>query len=461
MDWHDSSPTMALTHLDGRNAHKVASLRPYFSEFAWMKKRLLVMTEYVTSLVPFLTGRSLSSKQKKDMHIFTESFSLADAKQVAAFERTTNHDLKALELFLAARMKRSSIAEFIYFINLGIGSEDVNSIALALIMKTSRGEVLLPALVKVVKCLTTLASKEKHTVMVARTHGQPANITTFGKEVANSLSRLCDEINFLSTSLFSAKCSGEIGSYQAFLALNSRKDWLQFTDSFIHSLGLEPVHTATQIAPYDRMICYLQSIYRCNGILLDFAKNMWLYVLLGYLRVNVVEKEVGSAGMPHKVNPIYFEGAEGGLETANGIIELLVRKFPMNRLQRDFSDSTMRRNIVLPLAYSLLSYQSIVEALARIDVNREAIDRDVHAHAEIWTETVKAYGLMHGIRNMYDRLKRATRGRVVSEKDLTVIVRSLPLKESEKKELLVLCNGTKNPYPARIVDETVNRANRL
>lgn len=461
MDWIDSSPLTTLTHLDGRNAHKVISLRPYFSEYAWMKKRLYVMSAYVSSLMPFMIGHDLSLSQKKGLLKIVQSFSIVDAKQVVEFEHTTNHDLKALELFFIESLKKNNLALVIPYINLGIGSEDINSIALALLLKTSRGDVLMPEITRVIQQMVMVAEKNKLTVMVARTHAQPANVTTFGKEIANSLSRLCDEYEIFITSSFTAKCAGEVGSFQAFLALDRRKDWIGFTDTFIKSLGLKPSHAVTQIAPYDAIIRYLHSLYRINTILLDFVKNMWLYVLLGYLRVKVVEKEVGSSGMPHKVNPIYFEGAEGGLETANGIIELLVRKLPINRLQRDFSDSTLRRNIVLPIAYSLLSYQSIGEALGRIEVNHETIERDLHAHAEVWTETVKAYGLVHGITDMYNRLKHMTRGRVLTMSDLALIIRTLPLKEDEKKELIEICDGRKNQYPARIVDETIKRANRL
>lgn len=457
----DFSPITALTHLDGRNAHKVASLRPYFSEFAWMKMRLRIIISYCKTIAEKVNKRKLSLHDTQALDAMYSTFSIPDAQEIISIEKTIHHDLKALEVYVTRSLKRSDLVRLNPFINLGIGSEDINSIAIVLLLKKSREEVLMPSLQKIIKDFIVLASSEKNTVMIARTHAQPANVTTFGKEVANSLSRLCDEVDIFNNSSFTAKCAGEVGSYQAFLGLDPGVDWLQFTDSFIRSFGLEPTHAATQIAPYDNIIRFLHSLYRINAILLDFVKNMWLYVLLGYLRVKVVEKEVGSAGMPHKVNPIYFEGAEGGLEMANGIIEVLIRKLPVNRLQRDFSDSTMRRNIVLPLAYSLLSYQSIVVALARIDVNRDAIDRDVQNHAEVWTETVKAYGMIHGISDMYDRLKRMTRGRVLTTPDLGEIITSLPLQESEKNELIGLCDGRKNPYPERIVEETVNRANRL
>ncbi|MBI3559540.1 hypothetical protein HY087_00210 [Candidatus Gottesmanbacteria bacterium] len=202
-------------------------------------------------------------------------------------------------------------------------------------------------------------------------------------------------------------------------------------------------------------------MYRINSILLDLTKNMWLYVLLGYLKVKKIDAEVGSSGMPHKVNPIYFEGAEGGLEMANGVIEVCCRTFPVNRLQRDFSDSTIRRNVVMPVALGLLSYQSIAQALDRIDVDSKSMTRDLAQHAEVWTETIKAYGTTHGIADMYERLKKATRGKVLSQGDLRDLITGLPLKEKEKQELTLLCDGHHSPYPGRIVEEVVGRAKKI
>lgn len=452
IDWQTSDPLIALTHLDGRNSQKLTVLRPYFSEFAWMKMRFGVMADYVTWIYASLNAKTVS---------LSTDLTLADARKVIQLERSVNHDLKALELFFASRLKRSSLVKLIPYINLGLGSEDINSMAFALLLKNNRGEVLLPAIAEIMKRLVTIATKEKTTSMVARTHAQPANVTTFGKEIAAPLSRLCDEVQLFQSLAFQAKCSGEVGSYQAFLGVDSSMDIIDFTDRFIRSLGLIPSAVSTQIAPYDSLVRYLQSLSRINNILLDLSKNMWLYVLLGYVKVKKVETEVGSAGMPHKVNPIYFEGAEGGLEMANGILEIFCRKLPINRLQRDFSDSTMRRNIAFPIALSLLSYQSICQAFDRIEVNKQRMEEDLKNHAEVFTETVKVYGTTHGIDDMYERLKNATRGRALSEKDFHSILNELGLKGSEKKELMALCNENHNPYPAIIVEKVVARAKKL
>ncbi len=456
IDWETTDSLTALTHLDGRNSRKLTALRRYFSEFAWMKLRLRVMGEYLALISGVFIKQAHSASKKNKLRRITDSFSLSDAKTVQEIEHTTNHDLKALELFFAASLKRRGLLRLIPYINLGLGSEDINSIALGLQLLHSRGEVIIPSITRVVLVLSRFVQEEKNTIMVARTHGQPANITTFGKELAGPLSRLCDELKIFRSVGLEAKCSGEVGSFQAFVASDRAVDWLTVTDTFIGSFGLTPTHTATQIAQYDSVVAYLQSLFRINSILLDFVKNMWLYVLMGYLNVQKIDAEVGSAGMPHKVNPIYFEGAEGGLEMANGVIEIFARKLPINRLQRDFSDSTLRRNLVVPLALSLLSYQSIVEGLSRVAVNRAAVNEDLATHAEVWIETVKTYGLTHGIADMYDRLKKETRGRALSQADLRRLIDGLPLHNKEKKELRALCGAGHNPYPARIVEESMS-----
>ncbi len=452
INWEASEPLFALTHFDGRNSRKLVSLRQYFSEFAWMERRLYVMVEYLIWIVKVVMKRNYPK-----LRSVINNFSLDKAKKIQEFERITNHDLKAIELFLEHHTR----AEYRQFVNLGIGSEDINSIALSLILKQSREDVLLPPLRNIVKKLVVFAKAERDTVLVARTHAQRANVTTFGKELAVPLSRLCDEVEMFQNFSFFAKCSGEVGSFQALYAVEPKLDWIVLTDHFIASLGLESCHATTQIVPYEGLVRYLQSLFRLNSILIDFVKNLWLYVLLGYLRVIPVKKEVGSGGMPHKVNPIYFEGAEGGLEFANGVIEAMCRKLPINRLQRDFSDSTVRRNLVIPIAYSILSYQSIVKGLSRISVDRNAIAADVQKHPEIWLETIKAYGLVSGISDMYDRLKEKTRGKSLNPQQLWTIVDRLSLSEKQKDELKKIITEQNNPFAGRIVDEAVKRAEKM
>ena len=461
INWEENTPLVALTHLDGRNAHKLSALRPYFSELAWMKFRLRVIVDYSIAIAKKINNITLSSHEIQNLVALYNQFSPNDADHVVTIEKRVNHDVKALELYCESAFARSGLTKLIRYLNLGLGSEDINSIALGLQLVTSRGDVLMPVLSHVAHALIEFARNERDRTMIARTHASPANVTTFGKEVANSLSRLCDEVAMFGSVPFQAKSSGEVGTFQAFSGVDTNIDWMEFTDTFIRSYGLVPTYASTQIVPYDSLVRYLHALFRINSILLDFVKNMWLYVLLGYLRVRKVESEVGSSGMPHKVNPVYFEGAEGCLEMANGVIETLVRKLPTNRLQRGFSDSTLRRNIVLSFAYSLLAYQSIKEAISRIDVDGDAISRDLAHNAQIWIETVKTYGTTHGISDMYDHLKRETRGRVLTTEDLHSIIDALPLRVKEKQELTSLCDGKVNPYPGKIVDIVVKKAKKV
>ncbi len=461
LDYEKASLLTSLTHFDGRNGVKLFPLRPYFSEIAWMKKRLEIMIAYTKAVYEELGKKKLTGRQQSFLESLNNNFSLTDAEEIQQREALTNHDLKAIEDFFVGKIRRQHLDSLIPYVNLGIGSEDINSIALALQLRESRDEVLVPALKSIAGALISLAEKEKETLMVARTHAQAANLTTFGKEIANTLVRLCDEYEIFSTLTFQAKCSGEAGTFAAQSVVGRKIDWLDFTDSFIRTFGLVPAHGATQIAPYDSAIRYLSSLARINSILCDFVKNIWLYVLLGYVKITKVSAEVGSAGMPHKVNPIYFEGAEGGFEMADGIIETLVRKLPFNRLQRDFSDSTVRRNMVLPISLSLLSYQSVSEGLKRLSVDDKAIAESLVRHQEVWIETVKTFAKLHGVENAYEILKVKTRGKTLTPEELNDVVTSLPLSVSEKEELSAYISGGPNSYPGRIVEESVIRAKKL
>lgn len=450
----------SLTHLDGRNARKLGSLRSIFSEYAWMKQRYYVMVRYVICIYPHVSGKKLSPGKEKNLLNIYSTFDEHDALMVKEIESTVNHDLKAIEMYFISALEKYHLEEFVPYVNLGIGSEDVNNIAFAQAL-TEGIKVLQKELTGVAREIMILATEHSQTVMVARTHGLPANITTFGKEMGNVLLRLCEEYEIFSSVKLYVKCSGEVGSYQAQFAADQKIDWMNITDSFITSLGFGAHHGATQIAPYD---CYgrlFHSIARINSICIDFVQNLWLYISIGFARVSPIVAEVGSAGMPHKVNPIYLEGAEGNLKMANMLFEGLARELPINRLQRSFTDSTMRRNVVLPLSFSLLSYQSIIEGLKRLVVEPGAIGKDLERHPEVWLESIKAFGIVHGILDIYDQLKKETRGRVLTGQTLSRIISQLSLTKSEKAELRQFCRQSKNPFPSRVVDEALKRTQEV
>lgn len=456
----EQNELLALTHLDGRNGRKLVSLRAIFSEYAWMKARLLVMTQYLLFIYPLLKNKQITATEEQKLLNLHKTFSTKDGFEVRRIEARVNHDLKALEMFFVQSLKRNHFEEFIPYVDLGIGSEDINNIAYA--QGLTESLQILKAEIKIV-CghILKIANEHANTHMVARTHAQSANITTLGKEFTNTLNRLCDEYENLLTINIAVKCSGEVGTYQALNTLDQKIDWMQKTDDFIASLGLRSTHNATQIAPYDSYSRIFQSISRLNTILTDFVQNLWLYILIGYVRVLAVVKEVGSAGMPHKVNPIYLEGAEGNLKMANILLEGLSRELPINRLQRSFTDSTIRRNVVLPLSFTLLAYQSICEGLKRIVVEKGLIENDSRAHPEVFLESIKAYGLVHGISDMYDRLKAETRGKVLTTDGLSSLIQQLPLSDNQRKEITLFCKNYNNPYPVRIVTESVKRAKKL
>lgn len=460
-DWNAANPLLSLTHLDGRNAQKLFPLRAYFSEFAWMKSRLSVMARYVSAVAP-LMGVRLTSSEKKQLASLAENFSLREAAKVVVLERTLNHDLKALETYFKRALPKRLAGKIGQAINFGLGSEDVNNIAFSQNILAARDAVLVPAIQKIIAALMALAQKEQNTLMVARTHGLPAGVSSFGKEIANPLLRLCDELAVLRALSLPAKASGEVGTFHAIGRLPHGTDWMSFGDRFIAGAGLTPHHGATQIVPYDGVVRLLQSYGRINSILLDLCRNSWLYVLLGYLQVQKKESEVSSAAMPHKVNPQYFEGAEGGFVVANGIIETFARALPINRLQRDFSDSTLRRNIVLPFAYSLLSYQSVVEAFVRVRVDRAALAQDLATHAEVWIEPIKALLITSEKKDMYEQLKALTRGRAFTQQELLSALEKLPMPRQTRARIIALVqtHTPENPFPKRIVQEAIKKGHR-
>lgn len=383
----------ALTHLDGRNRGKLSGLGAYFSEFNWMKTRILVLIKWLD----FLQKKKIIKKSGDLLKIY-ENFSLQEAKKILKIEKTTNHDLRAIQLYLSQVLKTD-------FIGFGLGSEDINNLALRLLAKGGFEKVLAPKLLEIKNKLRKFTKEHKSLTMLARTHAQPASVTTFGKETGLYLYRFTKELDFLINCKFSGKISGEAGNYNALNFVLPKLDWLKNSEEFISSFGLSVNLFATQINPYDDLIVFFDSLKRLNQVLLGFCKDLWLYSLLGYLKIAQVAKEAGSAGMPHKVNPIHLEGAEGGLEQANCLLEFFSRKLSYSRLQRDFSDSTVRRNFVLAFSYSLLSYQSLITGFERIEVNQKQIAFDLESHPEVFSEGLKTLMIFQGEKNAWEKVQ--------------------------------------------------------
>ena len=351
---------LALTSIDGRYARETAPLREHFSEFAYIRGRTRLEIAYLIALSQDAgLIRPFSQSELDLLHNLSANFSLGAAGQVKELEQTTRHDVKAIENFLRTRLARTSLADTVSWLHFGLTSEDVNLTAQAISLRDARDEVLLPALDKLITQLTDFARRYKSTPMLARTHGQPAVPTTFGKEMVVFVARLAKQREKLANHHFEAKWSGAVGNYNAMAVGTPNVDWPSFSENFLRSLGLEPAQVSTQLIPYENWLEYFQSLQLINGILLDLCQDVWRYISDDYIKLRVVSGEVGSSTMPQKVNPIDFENAEGNLGLANALFEQYVRKLPVSRLQRDLSDSTVRRSFGESLGHTLVAWTSI------------------------------------------------------------------------------------------------------
>jgi adenylosuccinate lyase len=433
------SELQALSPLDGRYARETEPLREHFSEFAFIRERLRLEIKYLISL----------SRDTKILRPFTDSelnlltslsndFSIGDAKQVKEIELTTRHDVKAIENFLSARLNTTSLADTVSRLHFGLTSEDVNQIAQAIALKASRDEVILPALNRLLAQLADLIRAHQSTPMLARTHGQPAVPTTFGKELAVFYARLKKQTDILSAHKFEAKLNGAVGNFNALISAAPQIDWMKFSEAFLQSLELECNLVTTQILPYDNWVSYFQALQLTNSILIDLTQDLWRYISDDYLKLKVVASEVGSSTMPQKVNPIDFENAEGNLSVANSLFEGYARKLSISRLQRDLSDSTVRRTFGVALGHSLAAYTSLARGLERVEADESAMRAELEAHWEVVAEGAQTILRAENIPQAYDQLKSLTRGKGITEKSFKQWIENLDVKESVKKKLRAL-----------------------
>lgn len=434
-----SDDLFALSPLDGRYAAETAPLRDFFSEFAYLRDRVQIETDYLIALSrQARLVRPLTDSEVDLLHHITADFSPSDAHQSKDFERITRHDVKAIESFLRARLEGTSLSDLLSFLHFGLTSEDVNNIAQAIALRDSRDRVLLPALDKIISQLAALVQEHKSTPMLARTHGQPAVPTTFGKEVAVFFSRLKKQRAALASHRFEAKLTGAAGDFNAAVSAAPQIDWLAFSEEFIRELGLTPNPFTTQILPYDNWIEYFDVLHLINSILLDFAQDMWHYVSDNYLKLRAVETEAGSSTMPQKVNPIDFENAEGNLGLANALIEHYTRKLPISRLQRDLSDSTVRRTFGVALGHSLVAYIGLSRGLERIEVNQTGMREGLEKHWEVVAEGAQTILRAAGANEAYEQLKSISRGKEVTKEMFNQWIESLSVDEPAKEKLRTL-----------------------
>jgi adenylosuccinate lyase len=431
-----------LSPIDGRYADKVDALRLILSEYGLIRFRVLVEIRWLQALAretAILEVPHLSEAANAHLEGILAGFSIDDAERVKEIEKITNHDVKAVEYFLKERAadqpELTRVSEFFHF---ACTSEDINNLAYALMLKEARANVLLPQMGEVIEAVKTLAHEYAAQPMLSRTHGQPATPTTMGKEFANVAARLERQCSQLGAVELLGKINGAVGNYNAHVVAYPEVDWERLTRGFVESLGLTFNPYTIQIEPHDYLAEFFHALARFNTVLIDFNRDVWAYISLGYFRQKTVAGEVGSSTMPHKVNPIDFENAEGNLGLANALFGHLAEKLPISRWQRDLTDSTVLRNIGVGIAHTSIALQSTLKGLSKLQLNPEVLEADLDANWEVLAEPIQTVMRRYGIEKPYEKLKELTRGQRIEPDVLRAFVESLAIPAEAKKRLLEL-----------------------
>ena len=434
------TPLLALSPLDGRYAAKLDALRPYLSEFGLIRARVRVEVEWFIALGESgLDGIApLSADARSFLRGLIERFSSDDAEAIKTIEKRTNHDVKAVEYWLTQCFAgHAELAGATPFVHFACTSEDINNTSHALMLEAVRGDVLLPALDGLIATLAALARAHAATPMLSRTHGQTASPTTLGKEVANVVARLDRARAGIAAVKLLAKMNGAVGNYNAHVAAYPTFDWEAFSRRVVEErLGLAFNPYTTQIEPHDALAELFDAVRRANTILVDWARDAWGYISLGYFTQRPIAGEIGSSTMPHKVNPIDFENGEGNLGLANALFGHMSEKLPISRFQRDLTDSTVLRNLGVAFGHTLLAYDSLARGMAKLGVDSGAIDADLDGAWEVLAEAVQTVMRRHGIADSYEQLKALTRGKAITKELLHVFVRGLAIPAAERDRLL-------------------------
>jgi len=443
----------AITILDGRNWNKVEVVSQYFSEYALIKTRVFGEIRYLiflsknTHLV-----RKLSRKENDFLESIHKDFNLVEAEKIKEIEKKINHDVKAVEYYLREKLLHSTLSDIKEFIHFGLTSYDINIPSYALLLIEYRTKVLIPIIDQILTVLKKHIINTKEMSMLGRTHGQPALPTTMGKELTVFYIRIKKEIDVLRQIPIEAKLTGAIGNYNAHVFVAPEIDWLKFSFNFLRSLGLTPNCYTTQILPYESWLRVFDSVKRINNILLGFCQDIWWYISLEYFIQKINEEEVGSSTMSHKVNPITFENAEGNLGLANSMFEFFCRKLSYSRLQRDLSDSTVKRDFGMVFGFSYLAWDSILSGLAKISPNIEKMQKELEDHWEIFSEGIQTYLRLKGFDEAYELLKDKTRGKVLNKKQVYDLIDTLPIKSKDKKILKIKSLDCYSGYAVKLVD---------
>ncbi|MEY4765769.1 MAG: hypothetical protein RI907_2442 [Pseudomonadota bacterium] len=439
------SALSALSPLDGRYAAKVSTLRPLLSEFGLMHRRVQVEVEWFIALsdAGLPEFPSLSEASRGYLRGLVARFSETDAQAIKDIEKTTNHDVKAVEYWIKARFtghtELEKASEFVHF---ACTSEDINNTSHGLMLKGAREQVMLPALDGIIATLSAMAKTLAAQPMLSRTHGQTASPTTVGKEIANVVARLQHARTRIADVKLLAKMNGAVGNYNAHLSAYPQQDWEAFSQSVIENqLGLTFNPYTIQIEPHDYMAEMFDAFTRANTILIDWSRDVWGYISLGYFKQKTKAGEIGSSTMPHKVNPIDFENAEGNLGLANAMLTHLSQKLPISRWQRDLTDSTVLRNMGVGLGYTLLAYDSLARGLGKLEINPGALDADLDSAWEVLAEPIQTVMRRYGLPNPYERLKELTRGKTINRESIQAFIATLELPEDEKARLMAMTPG--------------------
>ncbi len=430
----------AISPIDGRYRKVTNELAPYFSEFGLIKYRVQVEIDYFILLsqqgLPQLP--KLFAIQVENLKAIYQNFSFTDAEIIKETEKTTNHDVKAVEYFVKEKLKAQGLEPYLEFVHFGLTSQDINNTSIPLSLKQASHDVVLPNLHQVTTQLITLAREWKNVSLLARTHGQPASPTRLGKEIYVFVERLQSQIKQLENIPFSAKFGGATGNFNAHVVAYPLNDWIAFGNDFVNNtLGLQRSQFTTQIEHYDNIASYCDALKRINTILLDLCRDIWTYVSMDYFKQKLKAGEIGSSAMPHKVNPIDFENAEGNLGLANAMLEHLSAKLPLSRLQRDLTDSTVLRNLGVPIAHILISYKSILKGLDKLILNEDIFNRDLENNWAVVAEAVQTILRREGYPKPYEALKDLTRTNThITKESMQAFINGLNVNDTVKKELL-------------------------
>lgn len=430
----------AISPVDGRYRRVTNELAPYFSEFGLIRYRVQVEIDYFILLSQQGLAQlpNLSAVQIENLKSVYKNFSFADAEVIKETEKTTNHDVKAVEYFVKEKLKAQGLEAYLEFVHFGLTSQDINNTSIPLSLKQATNEVILPSIHEVVNKLTSLAKEWKDISLLARTHGQPASPTRMGKEIYVFVERIQKQLEQLNIIPYSAKFGGATGNFNAHYVAYPKNDWIKFGNEFVnHTLGLNRSQFTTQIEHYDNIAAYCDVMKRVNTILLDLCRDVWTYVSMEYFKQKLKAGEIGSSAMPHKVNPIDFENAEGNLGIANALLEHLAAKLPVSRLQRDLTDSTVLRNLGVPVAHMLISYKSILKGLDKLILNEAAFVNDLENNWAVVAEAVQTILRREGYPKPYEALKDLTRTNSHVTKDsMHSFINGLNVSADVKQELL-------------------------